>query len=117
MPRQRRRSLGSSRLAIYEECYACAFGKFRLPLISHGTAMTLEDPDLNTMSGLNARIFVSGSDVYVSCNDGDGYGNTDAFYWKNGVKTLLQISGYSAYASSLYISGGDVYVAGEDWYL
>jgi hypothetical protein len=33
-------------------------------------------------------------------------------YWKNGVETVLHSSAANAFASSIYVSGDDVYVAG-----
>jgi hypothetical protein len=45
-----------------------------------------------------------GPDVYVSGGDGGG-----ALYWKNGFRIYLSMG---AYASSISISGNDVYVAG-----
>jgi hypothetical protein len=55
-------------------------------------------------------IAVSGSDVYIAGNT-----FTPAFfpaYWKNNVRTLLPTNWTYTYATSIFISGNDVYVAG-----
>lgn len=68
-----------------------------------------------------SSIFVSGNDVYVSgyktyaSKSGDNTNKTMALYWKNGQEVILstgsgRFGGRSA--SSIYVSGNDVYVAG-----
>ncbi|HLK29661.1 MAG TPA: IPT/TIG domain-containing protein [Puia sp.] len=53
-------------------------------------------------------LFVSGSDLYVTANDG-----VSSKYWKNGVATVLNTPGsFSAYPTGIYVSGTDVYVSG-----
>jgi hypothetical protein len=54
-------------------------------------------------------IALSGSDVYVTSNDG-----TIPKYWKNGVATVLNTpnNAYSANPTGIYVSGSDVYVSG-----
>lgn len=50
-------------------------------------------------------IFISGKDVYIA-----GWQNGTACYWKNGEKTDLT---GGAYAYSIYVCNGHVYVAGD----
>jgi len=55
-------------------------------------------------------IFVSGTDVYVTANDG-----TIPKYWKNGTPNVLNTPNntYSGNTSGIYVSGTDVYVSGN----
>jgi hypothetical protein len=39
----------------------------------------------------------------------------NAVYWKNGVETVLPHSAANSFASSIYVSGNDVYVAGYEY--
>jgi len=55
-------------------------------------------------SGLANAVYVSGSDVYV-VGENDGA----AVIWKNGVMSYLP---QGSYAKSVFVSGGNVYVAG-----
>ena len=69
-------------------------------------------------------VFVSGKDVYVAGNDYVNYTNiygthsvSVAKLWKNGVAQNLtngQESGFNAWANSVFVSGSDVYVAGQE---
>jgi hypothetical protein len=65
-------------------------------------------------------IFVSGSDVYVAGEETstgpDPVWNITSIakVWKNGVATSLTDGTYNAWASSVFVSGSDVYVAGTD---
>jgi hypothetical protein len=70
--------------------------------------------------GYARSVFVSGNDVYVA-----GYGNDyedawtsrpSALIWKNGVMTRITSpdDGLFSEASSIFVSGNDVYVAGEE---
>ncbi|MBS1914664.1 MAG: IPT/TIG domain-containing protein [Bacteroidetes bacterium] len=53
-------------------------------------------------------LFVAGSDLYVTANDG-----VTSKYWKNGVATALNTpNSFSAYPTGIYVSGTDVYVSG-----
>ncbi len=72
--------------------------------------------DLSTVSNQSPNIqavgiAVSGSDIYVGGNIGTiNQSPPLAVYWKNGVQT--QLSPAASYASSLTLSGSNVYVAG-----
>ena len=59
-----------------------------------------------TFSERPDSLFVSGNDVYLVGQDNEGF----AVLWKNGVKQRLSES--PAYASSVFVSGGDVYASG-----
>ena len=72
--------------------------------------------------GIEIRsIFVSGSDVYVAgaidvtnqVGPNSYYETPVATIWKNGVPTQLTDSLHSSRAFSVFVSGTDVYVAGE----
>ena len=65
-------------------------------------------------------IFVSGNDVYVAgqqhneiITDGKG-GNSFALSWKNGIADTLTDGTHYAEARSIFVSGADVYVCGQD---
>jgi len=55
-------------------------------------------------------VFVSGNDVYLV----GGVGNT-AILWKNGTPQPVSTSSLPSGATCVYVSGSDVYVAGEEW--
>jgi hypothetical protein len=68
-------------------------------------------------------IAISGNDVYVAGTE-TGYDNpfpvlnflnARALYWKNGVPTYLTSDAISSAASSIAVSGNDVYVAGYSY--
>jgi len=67
-------------------------------------------------------VFVYGEDVYVAGYEGGFIGNPVALLWKNGVPQVLTTEEYyydyhrpsdSKRAHSVFVSGNDVYVAGE----
>jgi hypothetical protein len=65
-------------------------------------------------------IFVSGNDIYVAgqqsnaiINHGQG-GNSFALSWKNGVADTLTDGMHYAEARSIFVSGSDVFVCGQD---
>jgi hypothetical protein len=59
-------------------------------------------------------VYVSGSDVYASGYEEDDNEQHVAKVWKNGVATTLNSgAGYSE-AYAVFVSGNDVYVAGEE---
>lgn len=66
-----------------------------------GVPITLSDE-----ATVNA-IWASNGNVYVA-----GYGRTSALYWVNGQKTETPADGY-VYVNALFVSGNDVYIAGE----
>lgn len=83
---------------------------------NNGTAVALTD---GTREAVATSIFASGTDIYVagyefSGTSGDpsnpGYGV--AMYWKNGIPVALTDGTEPAEASSIFVSGTDVYVAG-----
>jgi hypothetical protein len=80
------------------------FAIFRLPLpvlLLFGAVAC----SLSTPSGTTATIYVAGS-----YNNGTG---TAACYWLNGTLTPLETGGmYPAFATSIYVSGSDIYVSG-----
>jgi len=65
-------------------------------------------------------IFVSGTDVYVAGRDGSGDDReAEGYYrravlWKNGTPQQLNGASDDSYALSVFVSDGDVYVAGFD---
>jgi hypothetical protein len=71
---------------------------------------------LSTSPGEAESVFVSGSDVYVCGTEylsTTNSGKTVAFLWKNGVKTRY---GTSSGASSVFVNGYDVFIAGYNLY-
>ena len=83
----------------------------------NGVATFLRD----SINYTNANsVFVLGSDVYVAGEETFIGPNpiwnvtSIAKVWKNGVETSLTDGTYNARASSVFVSGSDVYVAGTD---
>ncbi len=82
-------------------------------------ATSLSKDSKDTYSG---SVYVSGTDVYVAgmehIGDSNAGGVWNAWFaakvWKNGEGTLLSHYKRSARAFSVYVSGTDVYVAGEE---
>src|SRR5260221_13153088 len=81
---------------------------------------------VNLGSGFPTSIAVSGNDVYL-CGSADGVTGVHSCYWKNGNITYLPentrsgdwadnypISSTSCHANSIFISGSDIYIAGEE---
>lgn len=56
-------------------------------------------------------VFVTGTDVYIAGNDTE----SNAAYWKNGVKTILPVSATSdASSTGIKVVGTDIYVSGVE---
>ena len=90
-------------------------------LWKNGTAQNLTDK--TNFTGWANSVFVSAGNVYVAGNDRgsifsgnfDGFKNSSATLWKNGVVQYHLTNGTNwELASSVFVSGNDVYVAGED---
>ncbi len=69
--------------------------------------------------GISAYIFstvISGTDVYCAGTDNNLNNNVLPVYWKNGVEHFLPIQSASGNggANAMFISGTDVYFAGQD---
>lgn len=87
-------------------------------LWKNGVAMTLPDDGKGSMA---TSIFVVGSDVYAAgyvleTKETGPVSNllyTVAVYWKNGVRVALTDGVRSSDATSIFVSGNDVYVAGN----
>ena len=60
----------------------------------------------------NAKIFVSGSDVYVACKVSMAGGTSKAQLWKNGLTTNLDNGANNSGANNVFVSGSDTYVVG-----
>ena len=66
--------------------------------------------------------YVSGNDVYVAGyeykygykSNGDYDYTSVAVVWKNGIAQHLTDGTHDAYANSVFVSGSDVYVAGQE---
>lgn len=69
---------------------------------------------LSTSPGEATSVFVSGDDVYICGTEylsTTNTGQTVAFLWKNGIKTRY---GINSSASCIFVSGYDVFVAGQN---
>ena len=66
--------------------------------------------------GIEANgIYVEGNDVYVAGIGRDSNDNNAAVYWKNGVKTQLEVNPFNnSQAQDICVHNGDVYVTGID---
>jgi len=105
-----------------QDVYAC--GALEAQYWKNGTYFYLAGS--GPSSGLRTEansICVSGSDVYVAGTQSDGepvqgYFGTSyrdvAKYWKNGIAVNLSDGTKEAYATSIAVSGNDVYVAGGE---
>jgi hypothetical protein len=70
----------------------------------------------NNNFGQVCSVFASGRDLYVAgMVETTNQMINHAVYWKNGVETVLQSSAANAFASSIYVSGNDVYIAGYEY--
>lgn len=71
---------------------------------------------LSTNNAYAQSIYVVNNDVYVAGEvDALGYGNKDkAVYWKNGAEIPLTDGNNLTTASSIFVNGSDVYVAGYE---
>jgi len=65
-------------------------------------------PILSTYGNLNA-VFVSGTDVYAT-----GAIGNEVVYWKNGLTVSLSNGSKNEIPISIFVSGSDVYVAGQE---
>ncbi len=85
----------------------------------NGIAIVLPKQSPNNYSTASS-IFVSDTDVYVAGSEYTGNINTgvaiNAVYWKNGTEIMLTNlpNAQRAFANSIFVSGGDVYVAGYE---
>ncbi len=85
----------------------------------NGIATVLPKQSPNNFSS-SSSIFVSDTDVYVAGSDYTGNISAgvaiNAVYWKNGMEILLTNLSMPqwALANSIFVSGGDVYVAGYE---
>jgi hypothetical protein len=73
--------------------------------------------NLSTAESSALSVFVQDNDVYVAgWKKENSLSNTVANVWKNGVATTLPVSGnsYNAYATSVFVSGNDVFVSGSN---
>jgi len=89
--------------AVYAVGYYSKAGKYYTTVWKDGAASVLDSNAAPT------DIFVNGSDLYIT-----GQKNSKAIIWKNGVATQLNTGPAYGYvlASSVYVSGTDVHVAG-----
>ena len=85
----------------------------------NGIATVLPKQSPNNFSS-SSSIFVSDTDVYVAGSDYTGNISVgvaiNAVYWKNGTEIMLTNLSMPqrAFANSIFVSGGDVYVAGYE---
>jgi hypothetical protein len=76
-------------------------------------------PNVNFHEPLATSVYVSGTDVYVAGYEFKGmygepyYQSYAAMLWKNGEAQRLADEGLGSIASSVFVSGSDVYVAGN----
>lgn len=61
-------------------------------------------------------IAVYGDDIYLSGYEKNGLYNNSAYYWKNGQKVKLENVDKSNIASSIFVSGSDIYILGNTTY-
>jgi hypothetical protein len=103
----------NSIFVVGHDVYAC--GALDARYWKNGNAVPLP--------GTAKSIFVSDGDVYVAGSQPDGepfqtyFGTryrTVAKYWKNGIPVKLSDGTKDAYATSIAVSGNDVYVAGYE---
>lgn len=79
----------------------------------NGTPVQLHAANGNFVTGIRA-IFVSGNDVYTVANVLLPVGYDIPAYWKNGVEQDLFLgSATYGYANDIFVSGSDIYVAGQ----
>jgi len=94
------------------DVYALGFSH-GLTLWENGEPRHIPTGDGKYISILNA-LFVSGEDVYVAATEADNSENRCAALWKNGERLQLEGAGDGeSEALSLFVHGGDVYVAGH----
>src|SRR5436190_3106233 len=101
-------SEANSILIVGDDVYVAGTYRSKAAYWKNGVQVTLP-------GGFQATsIFVSGNDVYVS---GTNYYLTThpvAKYWKNGIGTELTEKYSDAYARSIVVSNGDIYVVGSE---
>jgi hypothetical protein len=107
---------------VYVAGYSTANNKTFAIWWKNGIRMVLGD---STFSGTTTSILVSGDDIYITgaqsrINDTTASFGGDphniAVYWKNSTRVFLGDSSVEGIASSISISGNDVYVAGYNDY-
>ncbi|MEO6406998.1 MAG: hypothetical protein ABIY51_07520 [Ferruginibacter sp.] len=64
-----------------------------------------------TSDAMANDIFIDGTDIYVCGRKSSGGSGEIAQLWKNGVATILSVSGSNGIAQSVYVKNADVYVA------
>ncbi len=88
----------------------------------NGTPHVLAN-QIRNFPGLANSIAISGNDVFISGTEQGifpGYPGTNVTqkvgkYWKNGTLMYLSSEFFSSEASSITVSGNDVYIAGNAW--
>ncbi len=79
----------------------------------NGTPVKLHSANGYFVVAIHA-LFVSGSDVYAVANVLLPSGYNHPAYWKNGVEQDLFLGNATeGYANSIFVSGSDIYVAGQ----
>jgi len=86
---------------------------------SQQTAVLWKNGTLTQLQGgVNANyVYVNGTDVYVAGSGSTADNYTMAILWKNGVENQMSKNSISTAATSVFISGNDIYVGGLNNYV